>query len=207
MRFTAAAAIAALVPTIVLAQTSFPMVTHVNPVAIQRGTTAEVTVQCQTSSLAGAYMVLFEGTGLSADVLPAKETKPADPKTPVPIIPALKLKLTAAADAPLGVREFRIAAKHGISSLGQIVIVDAPVVAKLPGINTPEKAQPVTIPCVACGRIEAAENVDYYKFTAKAGVCPSTGQDTRFAEARRSTHRRVRSQWQGDWCQRRWFFC
>jgi hypothetical protein len=169
MRFIAASAIVALSYSLASAQTSFPMVTHVNPVAIQRGTTAEVTVQCQTSSLAGAYKVMFEGAGLSAEVLPAKETKPIDPKMPLPVVPALKLKITATADAPLGVREFRIAAKHGISSLGQIAIVDSPVVAELPGINAFEKAQPVPVPCTACGRIEAAENVDFYKFTAKAG--------------------------------------
>ena len=66
-------------------------------------------------------------------------------------------------------REFRIATKHGVSSLGQLVIVEAPVVLERPGINVPEKAQPVSVPCVACGRVEAAENVDYYKFSAKAG--------------------------------------
>lgn len=168
MRFSIAA-LAALVPTIAMAQTSFPMVTHINPVAIQRGTTAEITVQCQTSSLAGAYKVLFEGTGITAEPLPPNPTKPADPKTPVPNISTIKLKVTAAIDASLGVREFRIATKHGISSLGQVVIVDAPVVVELPGINTMEKAQSVPIPCVACGRIEVAENVDYYKFTAKSG--------------------------------------
>ncbi len=169
MRFTSSAFLTALFPAILVAQTSFPMVTHVNPVAVQRGTTGEVTVQCQTSSLAGAYKVMFEGTGLSAEVLPTKETKPTDPKTPLANVPTLKLKLTASADAPLGLREFRVATKHGISSLGQIVIVDAPVVSELPGINTFEKAQPVTIPCTVCGRTEATENVDYYKFTAKAG--------------------------------------
>jgi hypothetical protein len=169
MRFISSLIVAILLPTLAAAQTSFPMLTHVNLVAIQRGTTAEVTVQCQTSSLAGAYKVMFEGTGLSAVVLPAKETKPTDAKSPLPVVPTLKLTVTATADATLGVREFRIAAKHGISSLGQIVIVDSPVVAELPGINTLEKAQPVPVPCTACGRIEAAENVDYYKFAAKAG--------------------------------------
>ena len=48
-------------------------------------------------------------------------------------------------------------------------MVDAPVVVEQPGINTPEKAQSVPVPCVACGRVEALENVDYYRFTAKAG--------------------------------------
>src|SRR5258707_1196797 len=58
----------ALVPTLGKAQTSFPMLTHVTPVAVQRGTTAEVTVDCRTSSLYGAYKVLVEGTGVTMDV-------------------------------------------------------------------------------------------------------------------------------------------
>ena len=48
-------------------------------------------------------------------------------------------------------------------------MVDAPVVLEKPGINTLDKAQTVPTPCVVCGRIEVAENVDYYRFSAKAG--------------------------------------
>src|SRR5262245_12597628 len=164
-----AALLLLLVPVAATAQTSFPMVTHVTPVAVQRGTTAEVTVECRTSSLADAYKVMFEGDGVSAEIVPPKDPPKVDPKNPVPVLTSLKLKVTVAADAHPGVREFRVATRHGISSLGQLVIVDAAVVLEQPGINTAEKGQTVTVPCVACGRVEALENVDYYKFTAKAG--------------------------------------
>src|ERR1041384_3511527 len=71
------------IPSLALGQTSFPMVTHVNPVAVQRGTTSEVTVECRTSSLAGAYRVLVEGAGVTAEVVAGKEApKAADPKAP-----------------------------------------------------------------------------------------------------------------------------
>src|SRR5207253_3203506 len=109
------------------------------------------------------------GTGVTAEVVPAKDAKPADPKAAAPVVPRITLKIMVAADAALGVREFRIASTLGISSLGQLVVVDAPVILEAPGINTPAKAQPVPVPSVVCGRIEIAENVDYYKFTAKAG--------------------------------------
>ncbi|MBA4062268.1 MAG: pre-peptidase [Isosphaera sp.] len=161
--------LAALVPAAAAAQTSFPMVTHVTPVAVQRGTTAEVVVECRTSSLAGAYRVLVEGEGVAIEPVPPKDAAPADPKAPVPALAALPLKVTVAADARPGVREFRVACRHGVSSLGQLVVVDAPVVKEQPGIGTPEKAQPVPVPGVICGRVEAAENVDYYRFPAKAG--------------------------------------
>jgi hypothetical protein len=152
------------------AQISFPMVTHVSPVAVQRGTTAEVTVACQSSSLAGAYKVLVEGTGVSAEIVPPKDApKPADPKLPPPNVLSCKLKLTVAPDAALGPREFRIASSLGISSLGQLVIVDAPVIAETPTPGTMAKPLSVPVPSVVCGRIRAAESVDYYSFTARAG--------------------------------------
>src|SRR5438876_2489737 len=132
------------------AQTSFPMVTHVTPAAVQRGTTSEVTVDCRTSTLYGAYKVLGGGSGVTAEVAPAKDAKPAEVKNPPPVVQALKLKVAVAADAACGVREFRIASTVGISSLGQLVIVDAPVVIEAPGINLPEKAQPIPIPSVVC---------------------------------------------------------
>src|SRR5215212_4734237 len=152
------------------AQTSFPMVTHVSPVAVQRGTTAEVTVECRTSSLAGAYKVLVEGTGVTAEVVAGKEApKPADPKAPPPVVPSCKLKVTVANGAAVGVREFRIASSLGISSLGQLVVVDAPVIPEKPMPSTMVKPLPITVPSVVCGRIKLAEAVDYYSFGAKAG--------------------------------------
>src|SRR5262245_42622538 len=92
--------VVALLPTAVLAQTSFPMITHVSPVAVQRGHTAEVTVEGQ-QNFAGAYKFLTEGAGLSAEVVPAPASKPP--------LRSVKLKITAAPDAALGVREFRLA--------------------------------------------------------------------------------------------------
>jgi hypothetical protein len=141
------------------AQTSFPMVTHVHPVAVQRGTTAEVNVEGQMN-FAGAYQALFEGSGLSADVAP-----PPGGAT----VRSVKMKVAAAADALPSVREFRVASSIGISSVGQLVVVDEPVVLEAAKNNTPETAQVVTLPCVVAGKLEVVEDVDFYKFEAKAG--------------------------------------
>src|SRR5262249_59255476 len=56
------------------AQTSYPMITHAAPVAVQRGKTTSVVVSGQMN-FAGAYKVLFEGKGVSALVVPP--AKPA----------------------------------------------------------------------------------------------------------------------------------
>src|SRR5437868_10004064 len=99
MRPALALLAAALVPAAAAAQTSFPMVTHVTPVALQRGTTAEVTVECRTSSLAGAYKVLIEGEAVTAEPVLPKGAAPADPKAAVPNVASVKLTVTVAADA------------------------------------------------------------------------------------------------------------
>lgn len=148
------------------AQTSYPMLTHAYPVAVQRGKTTEIVVESQ-QSLFGAYKVLLEGDKVQAEIIaepPPKDNPPAKPN-----VRSVKLKITPDADAQLGVREFRIATSMGLSSVGQLVIVDDPVVSETANNNTPDKATPLTLPCVACGKIEAAEDVDWFKFHAEAG--------------------------------------
>src|SRR5687768_1512453 len=105
MRLPACLLLLAL-PASAAGQTSFPMVTHASPVAVQRGKTSEVTVACRTSSLAGAYRVLVEGEGVSIEPLPSREAPKIDPKGGVPLVAAIQLKVTVAADARQGVREF-----------------------------------------------------------------------------------------------------
>ena len=148
------------------AQTSFPMITHAQPVAIQRGKTTEVTVEGQQNFF-GAYKTLFEGTGITAEIMP--QTPPAAQPPAKPLMKSTKLKITVAADAQLGVREFRIATSLGISSVGQLVIVDDPVIVETSANNTAPQAQALTLPCVAAGRLEAVEDVDYFKFEAQSG--------------------------------------
>jgi hypothetical protein len=150
-----------MMATAAAAQTSYPMVTHVLPVAVQRGKASEVTVEGQMS-FAGAYKVLFEGAGISAEILPGAAAAKAPARK-------VQLKVSVAPDAARGVREFRIATSSGISSVGQLLVVDDPVMQESGDNNTPAKANPISVPCVVCGRIEAAEDVDYFKFHAEAG--------------------------------------
>src|SRR5205814_278460 len=83
-------------------------------------TTTEVTVS-GTHDFAGAYKVLFEGEGLTAEIVPpaapvkAAGAKPADAKAEKtkPSADSVTLKVTAAPDAPVGVRELRVATPLG----------------------------------------------------------------------------------------------
>jgi hypothetical protein len=148
------------------AQTSFPMVTHTTPVAVQRGKTTEVVVAGQQNFL-GVYKALFEGTGITAEVAPQPAPKAVPPQKP--LVRSVKLKLTVAPEAALGPREFRLASTLGVSSVGQLVVVDEPVVEEKSANNTPQQAEAITLPCVVAGRLEAVEDVDFFKFQAEAG--------------------------------------
>src|SRR5207253_2426173 len=148
------------------AQTSYPMITHTVPVAVQRGKTVDVTVEGQMN-FHGVYKALIEGSGVTAEIVP--QPAPKVKGAQVPQVRNVKLKLNVASDAALGVRDFRVVSTLGVSSIGQLVIVDDPVVQESGDNNTIEKANPITVPSVVCGRIESLEDVDYFKFHAEAG--------------------------------------
>jgi hypothetical protein len=160
-----------------VAQTSYPMVTRVFPAGVQRGTTTEVTVS-GAQNFAGAYKILFEGEGLTAEIEPAKpeavkpdklkdDKEKADKKKSS--VDSVTLKVTAAPEAPVGVRELRVATPRGVSSLGLIAVGDEPEVREVEPNDTSESAQPVTLPVTINGRIQAAKDVDQFRFTARAG--------------------------------------
>ncbi len=172
-RIFCAALCAAVIPSLsissALAQTSYPMVMSLKPVAIQVGTTSECEVQSRYTML-GAYQVFVSGGGVKAEVVPPETPKePPKPGEKPKELTKLKLKFTVAADALLGVREFRLATPNGASTIGQLVVVRDPVIAEAADNNTADKAQPVTLPATLCGAIEKVEDFDFYKFTATAG--------------------------------------
>ena len=164
------------------AQTSFPMLGGVYPLGVQRGKTADITVTAGGNggaNLYGAYKVLVEGAGVKADVvLPEKgwpEKPKPDPKDPkkewvLPGVGEIKLHVTVAPDAPLGVREVRIATpRMGLSTIGLIVVSDDTQIMEAEPNNDVAHAQAVTLPCDVNGKIQQAEDVDSYKFTVSAG--------------------------------------
>ncbi len=158
--------IGGLVATGAIGQTSYPMITHAYPVAVPRGQTTEVTVEGQQNFL-GAYQVLVEGTGVSAEVLPSEPPKATPPQKPT--LRSVKLKVKVEPGALPGPREFRVITSHGVSSIGQLVVVDDPVVVESANNNTIAQATSLTVPGVACGKLEAAEDLDFYKLHAEAG--------------------------------------
>ncbi len=146
-------------------QTSFPMVTHAFPVAVQRGTTAELIVAGQ-QNFAGAYKVLVSGNDLVRGeiVVPANQPR----STPAQRMTTVTVKFNVDKDAEPGVREFRIATDAGLSSVGLLLITDDPVFRDT---SNPREIKPIgiTIPTVVCGRLAVPEQVTTYEFDAVAG--------------------------------------
>lgn len=143
------------------AQTSYPMLMSVKPAAVRAGEASEVEVDSRYSMF-GAYQVFVSGEGVTGEVVTPMELG-ADGKEPN--LTKLKLRFTVAADALPGVRDFRIVGPTGPSTLGQLVIVNDPVVSEADANDTPETALPVTLPATICGTVEKAEDVDFYRFT------------------------------------------
>ena len=149
------------------AQTAYPMLMSIKPIALQAGTTAEALIQSRYS-MAGAYQVLVSGEGVAADVVPS-ETKPDD-SDKKSTTDKLKIRFSAISDALPGVRDVRIATPQGVSTVGQLVIVRDPVTQESASNNTPAEAQSIYLPAAVCGTIEKAEDIDYFKFHVAAGA-------------------------------------
>ena len=146
-----------------LAETPNPEITFLVPGAVRRGTTSEVTVVARQArrGFETASQVFFSGEGLHADVLPRAPKDPVERR---------RLKITVAPDAAPGLREVRVTTESGISSLGELLIVDDPVIVEVPKAHaTPTTAQPVEVNHVIAGAIAAKEEVDVYRFRARAG--------------------------------------
>lgn len=153
----------------VIAQTSYPMLMSAEPVAAQVGGTSEHTVKSRYT-MEGAYQVLVSGTGVTGEVVPpeaAKDDAKKDEK-PKPL-QEMKVRFKVDAGATTGVRDFRIATPNGVSTVGQLAIVMDKVITESDDNNNAEKAQVVELPATLCGRIEKAEDVDYFKFHVEAG--------------------------------------
>jgi hypothetical protein len=153
-----------LLPLTASAQTGYPMVMSLKPVAVQAGQTAEVEFNTRYSML-GAYRVLVSGDGVTGEAVPP-EVKEGEK----PSITKLKVKIAAAADALPGVRDVRLATPQGASTIGQLVIVRDPVTYESGDNNSRDKANELTLPATACGVIEKNEDVDFFKFSVESGA-------------------------------------
>src|SRR5262249_47313672 len=122
-RLILAAAVLSTLGPALRAQTSYPMLSRVEPTAVQRGTTVDLVISgTGTGSFAGASQMLCEQPGLEGRVVvdePEKAKEKTAPDTSGkamrPARSSVKARLTTASDAPLGPREIRVATPQGAS--------------------------------------------------------------------------------------------
>lgn len=145
------------------AQQAYPMLMSLDPVAATIGRSSEHTLRSRYS-MDGATGVLVSGEGVTGEIVPPVGKEP--PKLP---LQTLQVKFTVAPDALPGVRDVRIVTPRGVSTLAQLVVTPSPVVAESGENNVAANAVAVTLPATLCGRLEKAEDVDVYRFTAQAG--------------------------------------
>lgn len=149
--------------SLALGQTPYPQITHALPCAVTRGDSSEIDVFAAPGSLATARQVVFQGEGLRAEVVTTDDKAKARPAT-------VRLKVTVEAGAAVGPREFRVVTSEGVSTVGQLLVVDQPVQMEAAGTHpTADKAHPLRVGSVTCGQIAAREEVDAYKVELKAG--------------------------------------
>ena len=150
------AAVAVLDGRLTIAQTAYPMLMSLKPVAVQAGQSAEVTVSTRYN-LYGAYQVLISGEGVAAEVIAPEVKQPevkADEPPKKPSVDKLKLKVTAEANAMPGIRDIRIATPQGVSTVAQLVITRDPVITEVSPNDKAEQAQAIELPAGICGAIE-----------------------------------------------------
>ncbi len=145
---------------VLLAETPYPMLMSLKPVAVQQGSTSEHELESRYTMF-GATQVIVSGVGVAGEIVTPMELG-KDGKAPA--LTKLKLRLTVAPDALPGIRDVRIIGPTGPSTVAQVLITPNPVVYEQAKNNTPDLAQSVNLPATLCGAIESAEDVDYFKF-------------------------------------------
>lgn len=148
------------------AQTSYPMLMAIKPVATQVGATTEHEIHSRYDMF-GAYKVLVSGAGVTGEVVTPMVVKPGEKQ---PVLSKIQVKFTCTADALPGVRDVKIATPNGVSTVAQLVVGADQVVSEKEPNDTPEKAQVISVPATVCGCIEKAEDVDFYRFKVDAGT-------------------------------------
>jgi Bacterial pre-peptidase C-terminal domain len=151
------------------ADSFYPMIMAVRPVAVQTGTTSECEFESRYS-MYGASQVLVTGAGVVGEVVPPPAPKPGEKPLPTPQITKLKVRFKTTADALPGMRDVRLITSQGASTLGQIVVVRDPIIVEAPNNDTMKTAQAITLPAAVCGALEVKEDVDFFKFHVAAGT-------------------------------------
>ncbi|MFT4557131.1 MAG: hypothetical protein ACI92S_002492, partial [Planctomycetaceae bacterium] len=160
-----------VVPTRVHAETKigFRQLTIVEPIAVQRGVSQQVNLR-SNFTLDGTHAVFFDQPGVTmtfAEKAPKEAPRKGRGSDGTPFT----FDVVVSADAEPGIRELRVATDQAVSSVSHLMVTDYPVIREdeKKVNNARDQAVAVTLPVAICGRIERAEDVDFYSFEGTAG--------------------------------------
>lgn len=147
----------------------FRQLTIVEPIAVQRGTNQQVHLR-SNFTLNGTHSVFFDQPGVTM-TFAEKEPKDAPRKGRGSDGTPFAFDVVVSADAIPGIRELRVATDQAVSSVSHLMVTDYPVIREdeKKVNNARDQAIAVTLPVAICGRVERAEDVDFYAFEGKAG--------------------------------------
>jgi hypothetical protein len=151
-----------------------PQVATIFPRAVQVGKTAELTVYGRNfgrGSKPSAWrefdLPLDEATisvKPAADVFDLGAYRFVEHPTDHSVLPTA---------ATCTLRGFQVQPKFGdiLGNAQSLLLVDTPVTLEVEPNDTPDKAQPITLPAVVCGRFDRERDADWYEFeTTDAGA-------------------------------------
>jgi len=160
-----------VVPTRVHAETKigFRQLTIVEPIAVRRGVSQQVNLR-SNFTLDGTHAVFFDQPGVTmtfAEKAPKEAPRKGRGSDGTPFT----FDVVVSADAEPGIRELRVATDQAVSSVSHLMVTDYPVIREdeKKVNNARDQAVAVTLPVAICGRVERAEDVDFYSFEGKAG--------------------------------------
>jgi hypothetical protein len=136
-------------------------VTTVFPPGGERGTSFDVSVG-GGADLDEATQLYFSHPGISAVL----KTQMVDGK-PQPQFG--QFTVSVAPDVPVGPYDVRVRGLFGLSNPRTFVVGDRHEINEVEPNNTPDKPMPVALDTVINGRSDGGADLDYYKFSAKAG--------------------------------------
>ncbi len=129
-----------------------PEVRSAFPAGVQRGTSAEV--ELSGMNLHDVKSVEFSGRGVNAEIVAAFASK-------------VRLKITAAADAEVGRRDYRLTTARGVF-VGLFDIGALPEIIEKEDNDNWRKPQAIQLPVLVNGNI-GTEDWDHFRFHADAG--------------------------------------
>ncbi len=166
-----------LIPGIAFSQqvTTDPASTHIFPAGGRRGTRVEVRVGGECLPPSTRFRLWGDGVTAPPELgdratgqyAPSPRRKPGEQQVTYPR--EWQSQVEIAADAPLGVKLWRLSCARGGVGARPFLVGDLPEFIETEPNSLPDEAQRVEMPITLNGQIAGESDLDYYRFDANAG--------------------------------------